>query len=155
MIEVQQATTSQIDRLIELEAALFVEDAGRHDPFSDPSWPSREGRRDFEDLIASPDAIVLTAHRSGDIVGLLAGYAQKSSPTRQPVEYAVLRTMFVAENARREGVGAMLTERFLEWARARECVEAHVDHYAANNKAAALYERCGFERRSVSRVLPL
>ena len=63
--------------------------------------------------------------------------------------------MFVAEDARRQGVGLMLADRFLEWARERGCVEAHVDHYAANNGAAALYERCGFQPRSISRVLPL
>lgn len=155
MITVVEAEPSQIDALIELEAALFVEDAGRHDPYSDPSWPHREGREDFEDLIASPDGILLAACRGSDVVGLLAGYATKSSPTRQPVEYAVLRTMYVAEDARRQGVAAMLTERFLDWARVRGCAEAHVDHYAANTAAGALYERCGFEERSVSRALRL
>lgn len=155
MIDVSEATTSDIDQLLELEAALFVEDAGRHDPFSDPTWPAREGRQDFEDLLASPDGIVLAARRSGEMVGLLVGYAQKASPTRQPVEYAVLRTMYVAEQARRDGVATMLTERFLEWARHRGCAEAHVDHYAANIGAAALYERCGFQARSVSRALTL
>jgi RimJ/RimL family protein N-acetyltransferase len=49
----------------------------------------------------------------------------------------------------------MLTERFLDWARTRGCVEAHVDHYVANHAAAALYDRCGFEPRSVSRALEL
>ena len=56
MITVVEAEPSQIDALIELEAALFVEDAGRHDPFSDPTWPRREGRKDFEDLISSRTA---------------------------------------------------------------------------------------------------
>lgn len=155
MIEVFEATSSEIDALVELEAALFIEDAGRYDPFADTTWPSREGRQDFEDLIASPDAIVLAAATSGDVVGLLAGYVQKSSPTRQPVEYAVLRTMYVAEHARRLGAAVMLTERFVDWARDRGCVEAHVDHYAANVQAAALYAKCGFEERSVARALRL
>ena len=63
--------------------------------------------------------------------------------------------MYVAEDARRQGVAVMLTERFLDWARVRGCAEAHVDHYAANDAAGALYERCGFEERSVSRALRL
>lgn len=155
MIDVFEATTAEIDSLLELEAALFIEDAGRHDPYADTTWPAREGRQDFEELIASASGIVLAARRSDDVVGLLAGYAQQSSPTRQPVEYAVLRTMYVAERARREGVAMMLTERFLDWARDRGCVEAHVDHYAANLGAAALYERCGFQPRSIARALKL
>ncbi len=155
MIEVHQANPSEIDTLIELEGDLFVEDAGQHDPFADPTWPAREGRKDLEDLIASPDAIVLTAVRPDDIVGLLVGYAQKSSPTRQPVEYAVLRTMFVTDSARGQGVGSALIDHFVAWARERGCVEAHVDHYAANTRAASLYQRHGFRPRSVSRALSL
>lgn len=155
VIEVVVATTSDIEPLVELEAALFREDAGRHDPYSDPTWPDREGRHDFENLIASPDGLVLAARRSGEVVGLLAGYATTSSPTRQPVEYAILRTMYVAPAARREGAATMLAQYFLDWARQRGCVEAHVDHYAANHTAADLYERCGFVVRSVSRAHPL
>ncbi|MCP4964426.1 MAG: GNAT family N-acetyltransferase [bacterium] len=155
MIEVFEATRFEIGPLVDLEARLFLEDAGQHDPFADPTWPQREGRKDFEDLIASPEAVVLAARESAEIIGLLAGYATKASPTRQPVEYAVLRTMYVAESARRNGAAAMLTESFLDWARKRGCVEAHVDHYVANVGAAALYERCGFQTRSVSRVIGL
>jgi len=153
--EVVEATSSDIDPLVDLETALFLEDVGQHDPYSDPTWPTREGRKDFEDLIASPDGIVLAARTSGDFIGLLAGYAAQASPTRQPVEYAVLRTMYVAAGARREGVAMMLTERFVDWAQARGCAEVHVDHFAANAAAAALYARCGFEARSVSRALKL
>ena len=155
MIAVVEATPSEIDALVDLEAALFLEDAGRYDPFSDPTWPERKGRKDFEDLISSPDGIVLAARSEDEVVGLLAGYATMASPTRQPVEHAVLRTMYVDERARRHGVATMLTERFLDWARKRGCVEAHVDHYAANHAAGALYERCGFEARSMSRALRL
>jgi GNAT superfamily N-acetyltransferase len=155
MIEVSEAMSSEIGRLVELESALFAEDAGRHDPFADTTWPLRCGRKDFEDLLASPDCVVLAARKSGEVVGLLAGYAQKASPTRQPVEYAVLRSMYVAESVRREGVATMLAERFLDWARGRGCAEAYVDHYAANLGAAALYAQCGFEARSVSLALML
>ena len=78
-----------------------------------------------------------------------------ASATRQPLKYAVLRTMYVAERARRQGAAMMLTARFLDWAPKRGCAEAHVDHYAANLAAAALYARCGFEARSVSRAFKL
>lgn len=155
MIEVSEATSSEIGRLVELESGLFAEDAGRHDPLSDTTWPLREGRKDFEELMASPACIVLAARWAGEVIGFLAGYAQKASPTRQPVEYAVLRSMYVLESARRQGAATMLTKRFLGWARDRGCAEAHVDHYAANLQAAALYEQCGFEARSISRAIQL
>ncbi|MGI9596650.1 MAG: GNAT family N-acetyltransferase [Acidimicrobiales bacterium] len=155
MIDIVRATPADIEPLIELESALFREDGGQHDPFSDPNWPEREGRQDFEELMASPDGIVLAARRLDEIVGLLAGYAARASSTRQPVEFAVLRTMYVVESARRLGVATLLTEYFFVWARERGCVEAHVDHYADNQGAAKLYQSCGFRARSVSRVCPL
>ena len=155
MITVSEATPGDIDQLVELEICLFAEDAGNHDPFADVTWPSREGSKDFEDLLASPDGIVIAARRSDEVVGFLAGYIQQSSPTRLPVEYAVLRSMYVSQNERRTGAATLLAKRFLAWARNRGCAEAHVDHYVANEGAAALYERCGFKARSVSRALTL
>ena len=49
MIVVEQATSADVDALIELESSLFVEDAGVHDPKADTTWPRREGRKDFEE----------------------------------------------------------------------------------------------------------
>ncbi len=84
MIKVDEATLDDIGDLVPLESALFNEDAATHDPFSDPTWPHREGRRDFEVLIASPESVVLVARSSTEPVGLLVGYAAQSSPTRLP-----------------------------------------------------------------------
>ena len=81
--------------------------------------------------------------------------ADTRSPTRQPVNYAILRSMYVRSQHRRTGVGAGLTERFLVWAKESGCVEAHVDGYIANSPAQQFYERHGFVSRSVSRVLAL
>lgn len=105
--------------------------------------------------MGSADSIVLVARAPDRIVGLLVGYAAQSSPTRRPVEYAVLRTMYVSPDSRRLGAATMLTEGFLSWARERGCAEAHVDHYAANHAAGQFYERIGFAERSISRALPL
>jgi ribosomal protein S18 acetylase RimI-like enzyme len=43
----------------------------------------------------------------------------------------------------------------VDWARAKGCVEAHVDSYAANEPAQRLYERHGFVVRSTARALTL
>lgn len=155
MITVEPATADDVDALVGLESSLFVEDAGVHDPHADTSWPQREGRKDFEHLLASADALVLVAKRNRDPVGLLVGYAAHSSPTRQPVEYAILRSLYVGSDARRTGVARQLTELFVEWCRNRGCVEVQVSHYAANAGAAVFYEGLGFETLSVSRTLTL
>ena len=155
MIIVEEATAADIDALIELESALFVEDAGTHDPHADTTWPQREGRKDFEEMLNSTDALLLIAANNGRPAGFLAGYVAQSSPTKRPVEYAILRSLYVAFASRRLGVAGQLTEQFIVWARDRGCVEVHVDHYAANGGASQLYDGIGFTPRSISRTLTL
>ena len=137
MTTIRAATDADVDTLVELTASLFEEDAGVHDPNADITWPHREGRSDLESLMASDDALVLAAGHDR-VVGMLVGYTTPSSPTRQPVTYAVLRSMYVVPEARRSGVATDLIDRFVEWASERGCEEAHVDHYAANKAASNL-----------------
>ena len=155
MVSVERAEHDDIARLVELEAGLFTEDAGRHDPFADTAWPDREGRQDFERLLANPQALVLVARDGASVVGHLVAYASESSSTRQPVIYGVLRSLYVDTEHRNSTVGAQLTDAFVAWARTNGCAEAHVESYAANDGAQRFYERLGFEPRSVARTLRL
>jgi diamine N-acetyltransferase len=155
MIAVEPATPDDITRLVELEEDLFREDAGRHERFADVTWPAREGHDDFVRLLANPSALVLHARADGVTVGLAVGYLQQSSPTRLPVTYGVLRSLFVEPSHRNAGVGSQLTEAFVSWASANGCAEAHVESYAANEGAQRFYARRGFEVVSVSRARPL
>jgi ribosomal protein S18 acetylase RimI-like enzyme len=155
MITVEPAAREDIVRLVELESGLFREDAGRHDPFADTTWPDREGRQDFERLLANPQALVLVARDGVTVVGHLVGYLSESSPTRQAVTYGVLRSLYVDVEHRNSTVGARLTEEFIAWARQHGCAEALVESYSANRAAQRFYDRLGFEPRSVSRALRL
>lgn len=155
VIAIEPASVDDIDRLVELEAKLFDEDAARHDTFADLSWPHREGGADFARLLDSPASVVLVARDGDDIVGHLVGYVSDPTPTRKRVTYAVLRSIYVESDHRHQGVGRVLTERFVSWGREQGCVEAHVASYLANEPAQRFYERNGFVERSVSRVLPL
>jgi GNAT superfamily N-acetyltransferase len=155
MTSVEIANHADLESLVELEALLFAEDAGVHDPQADVTWPLREGAADFQRLLADDNSVVLVARRNGTVVGHVAGYTAPSSPTRQPVTFGVLRSMYVRSNARRAGVGQLLTEAFLDWARDQGCVEVHVDSYFENTTARRLYERSGFAPRSVAHVLRL
>ncbi len=155
MTTVEPATHDDIDELVELEAGLFREDAGVHEKFADVTWPQREGRDDFERLLADPSANVLVARAGNSVVGLAAGYVSESSPTRLPVLYGVLRSMYVDVAHRDAGVGGLLAETFISWARAQGCAEVHVDAYTANEGAQRFYGRHGFEPQSLSMVLRL
>lgn len=155
VIAIEPATVDDVDRLVEMEAKLFDEDAAQHDTFVDLSWPQREGRADFMRLLDSPTSVVLVARDGHDVVGHLVGYISDPTPTRQRVTFAVLRSIYVEADHRHRGVGRALTERFVSWSRAKGCVEAHVASYRANEGAQQFYERGGFAERSVSRILVL
>ena len=155
VIDIREATAADADAVVGLEASLFVEDSGVYEPHADVSWPAREGHADFEQLISCDDGFVVLAWDGDDAIGLVMAYAATASSTKQPVRYAVLRTMYVATSHRRHGVGGLLVDRFLEWARSIDCVEAQVNHYVDNEPAGALYEAHGFMPHSLNRVVPL
>ncbi|MDO8364115.1 MAG: GNAT family N-acetyltransferase [Actinomycetota bacterium] len=154
MFIVGPATVDDIDTLVEQGAALFREDAGAFDTFIDFTWSAREGRADLERLLGSEDCLVLVA-RDDEVIAHLVGYTHVASPTRLPVTYANLRSLYVEPSHRRRGVADQLTRAFVEWARVKGCAEALVDSYAANEPAQRLYERHGFAVRSTARALGL
>jgi ribosomal protein S18 acetylase RimI-like enzyme len=155
VIVIEPAGVGDIDALVDLESRLFAEDAGQHDKYTDVTWPTREGHGDFVRLLADQTSLVLVARGGGEIVGYVDAYVSEASSTRKPVRYAVLRSMYVNSDHRRQGIGHLLVGHFISWARAHECVEAHVDSYVANGAAQNFYEQLGFASRSLSRVLSL
>ncbi len=155
MMHIDVATMDDVDAIVDLESRLFAEDSGVHEPFADIGWPAREGHEDCRRLIDDPNSIVLLARDDADAVGLLMGYDAMASSTRRPVRYGVLRSMYVDRDHRRTGVARQMTDRFVAWAREQGCVEAQVNHYAANDGAGRLYEACGFRPHSLNRLLLL
>ncbi|MGB8858392.1 MAG: GNAT family N-acetyltransferase [Ilumatobacteraceae bacterium] len=155
MFNVEPATADELDVLVEQGAALFREDAGSYDTFIDFTWSDREGRADFERLMASDDCLVLVAREGATVIAHLVGYTHAASPTRLAVTYANLRSLYVEPDHRRQGAADQLTAAFVDWARAKGCAEAHVDSYARNEPAQRLYERHGFAVRSTARALTL
>ena len=156
MLRIEHASFSDLPALVDLENRLFQEDAAKYDTHVDLTWAARKGATDFERLLANSDCVVLVArNEERAVVGHLVGYASESSPTRSPVTYANLRSLYVLPVHRRKGMADLLVSGFLLWARSRGCAEAHVDSYALNEPAQLLYERRGFAIRSVSRSIDL
>jgi ribosomal protein S18 acetylase RimI-like enzyme len=98
---------------------------------------------------------VLVARAGSVVVGHAVGYLNQSAPTRLPVTYGVLRSMYVDPGYRDAGLGGQLVAAFISSARAHGCAEAHVESYFANEAAQHFYERLGFETQSVSRAFRL
>ena len=148
-ITVDTATHDDIDALLASVAALFDEDAGRHDSLRDPDWPAREGATYYSALVNDKACLVTLARDGGYVAGHLVGKLSGPGPMLTG-RIAVLESMRVAPGSRRAGVGSLLVRHFLTWARDRGAQQASVTAYAANDAAQRLYARHGFEPGSVT-----
>src|ERR1700730_4655425 len=88
------------------------------------------------------DLITFVAEQDGRWVGLAAGLAEDREDPKQ--SGPVLAGMFVDRAERRHGVGAMLVEGVVAWARARGAARLSLWVTSSNEPAIALYRKCGF-----------
>jgi GNAT superfamily N-acetyltransferase len=141
---VSVGVTEEVPELVASAAALFAEDAGTHDPRMDLGWPAREGAAYYKDLVAAENALCLLARSGGTVAGHLIGRLMPVSSLRPGAVRAVLESMRVAAERRREGVGEALVAAFVAWARERGANELAVQAYAHNDGALAFYRAQGF-----------
>lgn len=148
-VQIREANSADVAKIVELSSALFREDAGERDPFMNLAWPRQEGREYFATLLARSDSLCLLAIYAGQVVGYLVGRTNEESNLR-PVKIAELESMYVCRSYRDRGVGARLIKKFLEWGEAWGAQRASVTAYATNERAIRFYERSGFKPKSLS-----
>ncbi|HET6742200.1 MAG TPA: GNAT family N-acetyltransferase [Kribbella sp.] len=150
MPTIRVATAADVNQLVESVTNLFRDDAGRHDRFTDITWPQREGFERYGALVGDPAWLQLVAYDDQDRgVGHLVGRLSDPTPTRASLA-AVLESIYVMEDVRGQGIGGLLTERFLAWARERRAAFVTVSAYAANEAAQRFYRRHGFVPKSIT-----
>jgi GNAT superfamily N-acetyltransferase len=142
-VTVHEAGPDDLDAAVESVAGLFREDAGTRDPTVDVGWPAVEGADYCTALMGDGSCLLALAGDGERVVGHLVGkLSGPDSYRRQRV--AVLESMRVHPGFRGAGVGSLLVQHFLDWARDREAVQASVSAYAANEAAVRFYTRHGF-----------
>jgi len=154
-LTVRRAGAADIEALLTVSTGLWSEDAGAHDPDTmNIDWPAQHGRASFEALVDDPDRVGLLAEIGSELAGGLMGSVPELTP-RDRVRQARLNSVWVLPEHRSSGVGAVLVEAFLEWARERGVPYAQVTAFAANSGAIGFYERRGFTPHSVTLRLEL
>ena len=97
-----------------------------------------------------PGSITLVAETAdGRWIGLVGGYRPGGDPL-----HAALVSMWVHPDARGTGVAARLVDAVAEWARATGADTVHLWVTIGNDRAAALYRRCGFVETTEVAPLP-
>ena len=102
----------------------------------DEEWSSR-----LAASAASPAEFAALAERDARPVGLVYGRVDPDTPER-----AHLYSMWVDPAARRAGVGGLLVDAVITWARAARAVTLVLQVTEGNAPAFRLYERAGFAR---------
>lgn len=122
-----------IDPVLELERALFPEDAWSRGMF----WSELAHARGPE----ATRRYVVAEDGEGDGGGRIVGYAGLASAG----ETADVQTIAVAREHWGTGLGARLLTELLRAATAFECAEVMLECRVDNVRAQKLYERFGFE----------
>lgn len=147
-VTIRPAVPGDVPVLVELSAALFAEDAGTHDRYTDVDWPVRAGTGYFTAVVAGHTTACWVAETAEGVVAYLVGRDMGGSDTR-PVHVVELESMYVRPAHRRAGAGAALVGRFRRWAAQRGAGRLAVSAFAANEEALRFYRRMGFADHSV------
>jgi ribosomal protein S18 acetylase RimI-like enzyme len=107
------------------------------------AWPAETWSRH----LAERPTFVATA--DGYDVGLVRSTLNDQAPNT-----AYLISMWVAPEARRQGIGSALIDAVVEWARAEGLTRVLLDVGEANTPAIALYTRKGFVPTGEAGTLP-
>lgn len=143
------AWPDDIDAFVASVEGLFREDGGRHDPAIDVTWPTHEGVRYYAGLLDDPNCLLAVARREQEVVGHLVGKLIGPDALRL-VRFALLESMRVRPDLRGHGIGGMLVEEFVRWARRSGAELASVTAYAANDGAQRFYASHGFAPMNVT-----
>ena len=147
MIEIRPARADDAAALVELGTAIGAEEGAWL--LTSAGWRSvSDERRYLRALKRFPDAAVYVAEEEdGELVGRLS-LARDPHPSSHHV--ADLGLM-VAASHRRQGVGRLLLEQAVAWARHAEVGKLELHVFPWNEPAIRLYETFGFEREGLRR----
>jgi RimJ/RimL family protein N-acetyltransferase len=141
MTRVRPARASDAPALVELAENVGRED-GRWILGTGPWRSVGDERRYLRTIERHPDAAVFVAEDDGRIVGRLSLSRDPHPASRHVADLGLM----VAESHRRQGVGTMLLEQAVAWARVSAISKLELHVFPWNEPALGLYESFGFVR---------
>lgn len=141
MIDVRRAEPADAASLVSLAEAVGSEE-GRW-ILATESWRSiGDERRYLKSVFRHPDAAVFVAEEGGGIVGRISLSRDPHPASRHIADLGLM----VAEEQRRRGIGRLLLDAAVGWARVSEISKLELHVFPWNEPALQLYESFGFER---------
>ena len=147
MTEVRRGEPGDADQLLELANEVSAEE-GRWLLAVDRGRTPGDERRYLKSVRRHPDAAVFVAVEDGTVVGRLSLSRDPHPASRHVADLGLM----VAFDHRRQGIGRMLLEHAVGWARASGILKLELHVFTHNDPALRLYEAFGFEREGLRRA---
>jgi putative acetyltransferase len=146
VIQVRKAEAGDAAQLVSLADAVGHEE-GRW-ILSVDSWRSiADERRYLKSVFRHPDAAVFVADEGGSVLARMSLSRDPHPASRHVADLGLM----VDERHRRRGIGRMLLEAAVEWARISGVTKLELHVFPWNEPALRLYESFGFEREGFRR----
>lgn len=111
--------------------------------------PAEEGRRKkyIEEAIESSDREIFIAEKDGDIAGLAEVIITKNQPfsVKRDIRWVALDNLVVSSKYKKMGIGSMLVDCVIDWARDWNINRIELKVYEKNEEALRFYINKGFE----------
>lgn len=141
MIEIRKAEPGDAAPLVKLAESVGHED-GRW-ILSVDSWRTiADERRYLKSVFRHPDAAVFVADEGGSVLARMSLSRDPHPASRHVADLGLM----VDERHRRRGIGTMLLDAAVGWARLAGVTKLELHVFPWNEPAIRLYESFGFER---------
>ena len=142
MINIRQARADEVEKLQFLDDEVFIHDV-KFDPDLDMTWAKNEkGKVFFTNALNDPNSYCLIAEDTDKAVGYLVASSKEISYRKS--KCAELQNMGVSPDYRSQGIGSMLIQKCLEWAKEQGYQKVYVNAYFGNIDAIKFYKKNGF-----------
>lgn len=141
MINIRTARKDEVKDLQDLDDGIFI-GSPKYDNDFDTNWAQTKGKAYFTDLLNNPEACCLIAEEDGEKIGYIAAVPKSISYRKS--KYIEIENIGVALEYRSKGIGTLLIDECLKWAKSKGFQKAYVNAYFHDTKAVEFYKRNNF-----------
>jgi len=139
MITIRPARIDEIGELQRLNQEAFV-DNQKYDPDLLMDWaPSEKGKKYFIKMLTNPDSQCFVAEDSGVLVGYIV-LSERFIDYRKS-RCVEINDVGVSPAYQSKGIGSMLIQKAIEWAKGKGYQKMYVNCYFKNTRGISFYKK--------------
>ncbi len=141
---IRRANIEDFRDILRLNSDLFKKEYREYDKSLDLGWTYKDGKKYFKDRIIKKSGFVEIAEAKGKIIGYLCGGISERKLYHKKEKYTELENMLIKNRFRGQGIGAKLTNDFINWCKKDKVNYIVVTASVQNKQAIDFYRKLGF-----------